>query len=214
MRLLIGLTLSKREVSVKRSSLTLAILLFLAIVSCACTTGSGGAVASVNGPQNSNQTAATGELKFKVPDGWVTEKPSSSMRVAQYKLPKVEGDAEDANLVIYFFGSTQGGSTADNVDRWINQMEQPDGKPSKDRAKVENLTINGLKVTMVDVSGTYTAQMSPGSDTRHNDSNQRLRAAVIETPRGNYFAKLVGPEKTVSRWDKSFQDYINSIEFK
>ena len=154
------------------------------------------------------------ELKFKVPDGWISEKPSSGMRVAQYKLPKVEGDSEDANLVLYFFGTGQGGSVSDNVDRWVNQMEQPDGRPSKDKAKIETITVNGLKVTTVDVSGTYTAQMSPGSEARHNESNQRLRAAVIETPKGNYYAKLIGPEKTVSRWDNSFADYVKSFEFK
>src|SRR5438105_9788977 len=40
-----------------------------------------------------SNTNASGELHFKAPDGWVTEKASSSMRVAQYKLPKAEGEA-------------------------------------------------------------------------------------------------------------------------
>jgi len=136
------------------------------------------------------------------------------MRLAQYKLPKTEGDTEDASLVLYFFGSGQGGSVTDNVDRWVNQMQQPGGGPSKEKAKIETLTINGLKVTSVDVGGTYTAQMTPGSDARHNNGNYRLRAAVIETPKGNYFVKLVGPEKTVARWDQSFVDYLKSFEFK
>ena len=184
-------------------------LLFTIVLSgSACTAGTGG-TATIASSQNGVK-----ELKFKVPDGWISEKPSSGMRVAQYKLPKVEGDSEDANLVLYFFGTGQGGSVSDNVDRWVNQMEQPDGRPSKDRAKIETITVNGLKVTTVDVSGTYTAQMSPGSEARHNESNQRLRAAVIETPKGNYYAKLIGPEKTVSRWDNSFADYVKSFEFK
>ena len=192
----------------------LALLLTIAFSVWACTTGKDGAAATVTSSQNGVQPSATGELKFKVPDGWVSEKPSSSMRMAQYKLPKVVGDSEDASLVLYFFGSGQGGSVSDNVDRWINQIEQPDGRPSKDKAKVETITVNGMKVTTVDVSGTYTAQMSPGSEARHNESNQRLRAAVIETPKGNYYAKLIGPEKTVSRWDQSFVDYVKSFEFK
>ena len=29
------------------------------------------------------------------------------MRVAQYKLPKVAADAEDASLVLYYFGQGQ-----------------------------------------------------------------------------------------------------------
>lgn len=157
---------------------------------------------------------ASGNLKFKAPDGWVAEQPSSSMRVAQYKLPKAEGDSEDASLALYYFGSGQGGSVTANIDRWIGQMEQPDGSASKDKAKTETITANGLKVTMVDVGGTYTAEMAPGSGTRYNNSGYRLRAAVIETPKGNYYAKLVGPAKTVGRWDQSFVDYLKSFEFK
>ena len=148
------------------------------------------------------------------PDAWVTEKPSSSMRVGQYKLPKAEGDKEDASLVLYYFGSTQGGTAQANIDRWIGQMQQPDGSDSKSKAKTDSLTINGLKVNTVDVTGTYTAEMAPGSKTFHNDAKYRLRAAVVETQKGNYFVKLAGPEKTVARWDKEYTDYLKSFDFK
>jgi len=136
------------------------------------------------------------------------------MRVAQYKLPKAEGDNEDASLVVYYFGASQGGSAQANIDRWISQMQQTDGGASKDKAKTETITVNGLKVMTVDVSGTYTAEMAPGSGTFHNDSNWRLRAAVIETAKGNYFVKAVGPAKTMARWDQSVTDYLKSLEFK
>ena len=163
---------------------------------------------------NSNAAIESGELRFKTPDGWVAEKASSTMRVAQYKLPKADGDNEDASLVVYYFGATQGGSVQANIDRWISQMEQADGSAAKDKAKTETMVVNGLKVTTVDVTGTYTAEMAPGSGTFHNNANYRLRAAVVETPRGNYFAKLVGPEKTITRWNQSFVDYLKSFEFK
>ena len=154
------------------------------------------------------------ELRFKMPDGWVSESPSSKMRVAQYKLPKAEGDAEDASLVVYYFGPAQGGSVDANIDRWISQMEQPRGGSSKEKAKTQTLTVNGLKVTTVDVAGTYTAEMSPGSATHYNKPSFRLRGAVVETPKGFYFAKLIGPEKTVGHWKKAFNDYVKSFEFK
>ena len=156
----------------------------------------------------------TGELRYKTPEGWVSEKPGSSMRAAQYKLPKAEGDTEDASLVLYYFGSDQGGSVRDNFDRWISQIQQPDGKSSTDKAKMETLTPNGLKVTMIDVTGTYTAETSPGSGVRLNKPNYRLRGAVVETPKGNYYIKLVGPEKTVNRWNEAFMEYVKSFEFK
>ena len=153
------------------------------------------------------------ELKFTVPAGWVDEPRSSSMRVAQYKLPKAAGDAEDASLVLYYFGQCQGGSTAANVERCVGQMKQADGSSAKD-AKEEHFEANGLKMTTVDVSGTYVAETAPGSGTFHNNAGYRLRAAVIETPNGSYFAKLVGPEKTVTQWNESFLSYLKSFQLK
>jgi hypothetical protein len=195
-----------REISVATVLIT-AMLFAWACAETATTVGSGNS-------QDGSQTSVAGELRYKAQEGWVTEKPSSNMRAAQYKLPKAEGDSEDASLVLYYFGQGQGGSVADNINRWIDQMQQPDGRPSREKARTETLTINGLRITTVDISGTYVAQMSPGSDARHNDPGYRLRAAVVETPKGNYFAKLIGPGKTVSKWDQSFNEYVKSFEFK
>lgn len=135
------------------------------------------------------------------------------MRIAQYKLPKAAGDTEDASLVLYYFGQGQGGTTAANVERWVGQMKQADGSSAKD-AKQEQLEANGLKVTTVDVSGTYVAETAPGSGDFHNNPGYRMRAAVIETPNGSYFLKLVGPEKTVTQWNDSFLSYLKSFQIK
>lgn len=187
-----------------------ATFLMLALAAAACSTR---ATQTVD-QQNQSGVPASGELRFKVPEGWLTEKTTSAMRVAQYKLPKAEGDPEDASLVLYYFGATQGGSVQANVERWINQIKQSDGSSSHDKARTETITVNGLKVTTVDVAGTYTAEMTPGGGDRHNSANYRLRAAVIETPKGNYFAKLVGPANTVAKWEQAYNDYLKSFEFK
>lgn len=195
------------------SKLTLLLPLLL-FASWGCSKNMNANVSAQGAGSPGAQTSQTGELKYTVPEGWVAEKPTSSMRVAQYKLPKAAGDLEDANLVLYYFGQGQGGSTEANIDRWINQMQQPDGKPSKEKARSETMTVNGLKVTTVDVTGTYSAEMTPGSGSFSNNANYRLRAAVVETPKGSYFAKLVGPEKTVAQWDQAFMSYVKSFEFK
>jgi len=190
-------------------------IVLAALLACSACGGKGSAYVS-NSQSNSSQSPgnATGELRYAAPEGWVKEQPTSAMRLAQYKLPKAEGDTEDAALVVYFFGASQGGAVSANIDRWISQIQQPDGSSSKDKAKTETSTVNGLKVTTVDVSGTYTAEMAPGTGNQRNDANYRLRAAVIETPKGNYFLKLYGPAKTVARWEQSVTDFVKSFEFK
>ena len=151
-------------------------------------------------------------LRYQVPAGWVEEQRSSSMRVAQYKLPRTDADSEDASLVLYYFGKGQGGTATANVERWASQMQQADG--AKAKITEESFTANGLKVTTVDGAGNYVAETAPGSGEFLNKPGFRLRAAVVETPNGSYYVKLVGPEKTVTHWNDSFVTYLKSFEFK
>jgi hypothetical protein len=153
-------------------------------------------------------------LKFTVPAGWIEEERTSNMRIAQYRLPKAQPDTEDASVVLYYFGQGQGGSASANVERWVSQMKPADKSSANATAKQESFEVNGLKVTTVDVAGTYTAETAPGSGTFYNNPGWRLRAAVVETPNGSYYVKLVGPEKTVAQWNESFLRYVRSFEFK
>jgi hypothetical protein len=162
--------------------------------------------------QPSGGASASGDLKLQAPDGWISEQPSSSMRVAQYKLP---GDAGDASLVVYYFGPGQGGSVDANLERWIGQMQQPDGSSSRAKAKTETTTVNGMNLTLLDVRGTFSAgDMTGGGGSGQAMPNARMRAAVIETPKGAYYIKLVGPEKTVERWDAGYMAFVKSAQLK
>ncbi|HEV3142146.1 MAG TPA: hypothetical protein VGY57_16585 [Vicinamibacterales bacterium] len=152
-------------------------------------------------------------LTFTPPAGWHSSNPTSSMRVAEFTLPRAAGDPDDAQLVVYYFGGS-GGSVDANIERWVGQMKQPDGKASSAAATRETRKVHGLTVTLVDVSGTYVAEMAPGSSEHHNQSHYRLRAGVVETSNGPYFIKLAGPEKTIAKWDAAFNQFVGSMEFK
>ena len=155
--------------------------------------------------------AGAAGIAFTTPDGWKTVKTSSAMRVAQYVVPRAAGDSQDAELVVYYFGGS-GGTVEANIERWVGQMNQPDGRPSAAVLKRQSRSVNGLKVTLVDVPGTYVAEMTPGSPQRHNSPNYHLRAAVIETSNGPYFIKLTGPAKTVAASEKQFDAFLSSVK--
>src|SRR4030095_16374838 len=146
-------------------------------------------------------TAHAAGLTFTAPAGWASDLTSWSMRVAQYSLPRAAGDTQDAELFVYYFGGS-GGTVEANIERWVGQMQQPDGRPSSAVAKRQSRTINGLKVTLVDVPGTYVAEMTPGASQRHNSPNFHLRAAVIETSNGPSFLNLTGPANTGAASDQ------------
>lgn len=156
--------------------------------------------------------AASGLLTFTAPQGWQPRTAASTMRVAEYVLPGPAGASEDGELVVYYFGGS-GGSVDANVQRWLGQMQQPDGRSSADVAVRDARTIKGLKVSTLDVSGTYVAEMRPGATERHNSPNFRMRAAVVETPKGPYYIKLVGPAKTIATWDGAFSEFLGSLSF-
>jgi hypothetical protein len=159
--------------------------------------------------------SAAGTLKYSAPAGWVTKTPSSTMRLAEWTLPKAASDSEDALVTVYFFGANMGGNAQANIDRWIGQFAQPDGKNSKDAAKTsESATTTGLNVVMVDVTGTYVAEVTPGSAEHFNKPGWRQIAALIETPGGPHFVKVVGPAATLARWEASVTAFVKSISFE
>ena len=44
-------------------------------------------------------------VKFDVPAGWTSKAPTSSMRIAEFTLPRASGDPEDASVTVYFFSA-------------------------------------------------------------------------------------------------------------
>jgi len=148
-------------------------------------------------------------LEFKAPSTWISETPSSSMRLAQYRLPRLEGDPEDAELAVFYFGG-QGGSVQANVDRWIGQFSNPDGSPVTS-PQVSERDVNGIPLTIVDVHGTYHQAQGPMMAQTTAKENYRMLAAVAEGPDGPTFFKLTGPQPTVDHFEESFNSFLDTL---
>jgi len=151
-------------------------------------------------------------LRFAHPADWVRVPAPSDMRAAQFRVPKAGGDAEDAEVVLFFFGKGQGGSAQDNLERWYGQMTQPDGKASKDTGVVTIKTINALKVTALDLPGTYKGMPSAPGAASVSKSGYRLLAAVVEGDGGPWFFRIVGPDATVKAAKPGFDALLASLE--
>jgi hypothetical protein len=159
-----------------------------------------------------NASPASGSLAYTAPSVWQTRPAASSMRVAEFVVPRAAGDTEDGELIVYYFG-TGAGTIDANIDRWISQMQQPDGSSTKDKARRSTRTVNGLHLTAVDADGTYVAEMRPGAAEHYNKAGFRLRAAVVETPRGPYYVKMTGPAKTVGAADAAYTAFLGSLRY-
>ncbi len=131
------------------------------------------------------------------------------MRLAQYRIPAVEGDPDEAECGLFHFPGT-GGTVQANLDRWYGQFQQPDGGGTSQKATVEVFESGGLDVTLVAVGGTYTGSMEPmgGGGPREN---YRMVAGVVETPQGPWFLKCTGPDATLRAAAVSVRDLLESV---
>jgi hypothetical protein len=156
----------------------------------------------------------SGTLHFTAPRAWTPRPSTSPMRVAEFVVPRVGDDPEDAETIVYFFGGS-GGSVDANIDRWVGQFQTESGGPVP--APKRTTSANGpLTITAIDVSGTYVAQVRPGSTERFNKPNFRMWAAVVETPKGPYFVKLTGPVRTVAQAlaNGDLDSFVKSLRFE
>ena len=151
-------------------------------------------------------------LKWTPPAGWRSS-GTTSMRAATYPVGPAQGDQDAAECVVYFFGLGQGGSIQANIDRWEGQFKTSGGQPAP--AKVTKLTIHGLPVTTIDVSGEYSGMAGPAATAATPPvrvPGYRLLGAIVESPGGNVFIKFTGSAKTMAANQPKFQQLLDSFE--
>lgn len=150
-------------------------------------------------------------LSFRAPKDWSEEPPANSMRQLEFVLPKGKPDAEEARLVVFYFGPNGAGGVQANLDRWYTQIQPDDGRTGAEAATTTTHTVNGMKVTTVDLVGRFVAETAPGSGTRVDHPDYRMRAAIVETARGPFFLKLVGPKCSVDPQDAGWSALVESF---
>lgn len=150
---------------------------------------------------------------FLPPDAW-TDLGPSQMRKASYRFGPVGSDTDAAEVTAFFFGREQGGDIESNIQRWIGQMDPPEGKEIQEvvrRSKVTTQT--GLDIHFVEIDGIYNRSMGGGPMTGGRTKAHpgwRMVAAIVEAPGGNVFFKLVGPEATARDMEESFRDMLTT----
>ncbi|MGH9333320.1 MAG: hypothetical protein ACRD21_06170 [Vicinamibacteria bacterium] len=151
---------------------------------------------------------APSRLSYDVPKEWKTAPSSSPMRLAQWSY------GAESEIVVFYFGEGQGGSVEANLDRWYGQFLQPDGSSTRERAKVTKSTVGELALTRADVSGTYVAPVRPGASERHQKTDYRMIAAVVEGPSGPWFIRFLGPAGEVSNGEDSFDAFLSGLRLE
>jgi hypothetical protein len=152
-------------------------------------------------------------MKSKAPAGWKEETPANEMRLAQFKLPKAEGDPEDAQLTIYYFKGGSG-TAEQNMQRQLAKFKPAEGK-DKVEEKLDKIKVGTVDAPYQDLTGTFLSKFPPNAPTAKvtEKSNYRQLYIVLLVPeKGDYYAALVGPAKTVEKHKKEFDDWLKAFK--
>jgi hypothetical protein len=166
-----------------------------------------GAAPSIVTPPPGSGTGSRA-LVWTPPSGWTAETPSSAMRRAQYRISGPGGAAE---CVVFYFGPGEGGDAKKNVERWAGQFRSKDGKSVSDQVKTRNITVGGIAVTLVEVSGTYVGGMG-GMPAAGERPNHMLLGAIAKGPDADWYFRAIGPRATMEPQRASFERMMRSIK--
>ena len=139
------------------------------------------------------QTTNTPQIKWTTPEGW-TEVPPSSMRYASFSAPAEGGGKIDISIVTF---PGDGGSDADNINRWRGQIGLAPLDPNAVTSQVAPLKTADTTFSTTDIAGDKTHTI----------------AAWIRRDGRVWFFKATGPNAAVEREKPNFVKFIESIRF-
>ena len=139
------------------------------------------------------QTTTTPTIKWTTPEGW-TEVPPSSMRYASFNAAAEEGGKIDISVVTF---PGDGGSDADNVNRWRGQIGLAPVDANAVTSQVAPLKTGDTTFSTTDIAGNKT----------------RTIAAWTRRDGRVWFFKATGPTAAVEKEKPNFVKFIESIRF-
>lgn len=148
-----------------------------------------GGMAGVMPPRDSSAP----QIKWKTPQGW-TEVPPSSMRYASFTASTANGDKIDISVITF---PGEGGSDADNVNRWRQQIGLPPADPATIASSIAPLKAGDVTFSSIDVAG----------------EASRTIAAWARRDARVWFFKATGPSAAVEKEKLNFAKFIESVRF-
>ncbi len=142
--------------------------------------------------------ASVGGFKFMVPVGWQEQPPKSQFVLGEFSLPGADGAAR---LTV----SSAGGGIEANLDRWRGQFHRG---PNDPEPRESEITFDGQKGTLLELSGSYTDMFGGGKPSR----DWRMLGVAVPMGPTNVFVKLTGPQVTVTDQREAFVKFVASAK--
>lgn len=172
----------------------------LAIVSCVLLAG------GLSAQQHTGTVVTLDDLSSRTPADWKPVEAAGQFRHAEFVLPDAKGDGATAELIVFYFGPGGGGGPEANIARWKGMFKDA-------AATTDQFNVAGVKVTSVDIRGTYLLRKRSfdPQEQPQPQPNWRMLAIVFESANGPYYIRLVGPEQTVAHHKDSFDRWLRGF---
>ena len=135
---------------------------------------------------------AVAQIKWAKPESW-NEVPPSAMRYASFSAG-AGNDKIDISVVTF---SGEGGSDADNVNRWRQQLQLPPMSSEAVATQVTPLQTEAATFATTDIAG----------------PNTRTLAAWTRREGRAWFFKATGPTAAIEKEKQNFVKFVQSIRF-
>jgi hypothetical protein len=157
---------------------------------CDAQTQTGPSQMAAAAPPQDNSAPA---IKWTTPEGW-TEVPPSSMRYASFSAQAEDGGKIDISIVTF---PGDGGSDADNINRWRGQMGLAPADANAVTSQVAPLKTEDTMFSTTDIAGDKT----------------RTIAAWTRRDGRVWFFKATGPTAAIEKEKPNFVKFIESVRF-
>ena len=139
------------------------------------------------------QNAVAPQIKWTTPEGW-TEVPASAMRYASFSAPAANDGKIDISIVTF---AGDGGSDADNVNRWRGQIGLAPADESTVTSQIAPLKTADATFSTTDIAG----------------ADARMIAAWTRHEGRVWFFKMTGPKAAVEKEKPNFVKLVESVRF-
>lgn len=147
-------------------------------------------------------------LIVTVPSHWIRKASAVPFIEYEFTVP-ASGEGKSDGRVTF---SSAGGGVQANIERWIGQFRLPGGMGESEQVRPKLVEVDGQKVHIVDLAGTYLEPSGPMMAERIEREGYRMLGAIIECDDGFlYFIKFCGPEATVTENESAFQSLIQGL---
>src|SRR6266581_5337459 len=144
-------------------------------------------------PAMPTEEAAATRIKWETPEGW-TEVPPSSMRYASFSASAENGDKIDISVVTF---AGDGGSDADNVNRWRGQIGLAPIDANAVASQITAVKTADATFSTTDIVGAKARTIAAWT---HHDGRV-------------WFFKATGPSAAVEKEKPNFVKFIESVRF-